>query len=197
MFVTSCVAVLTFSAGLRLPQSSAVAVRTHPCAMAGFGGGAAPSSKKKKGAKKDKTAELSPKKQWDRLKEFARAGEPRNAVYARARGEEDWFKVGEVATKAGVDLATAVQTHKRMILEHAVRVSPKHSTRAKELECGFGTGDAGEPVPLDSRNLTPAAAAACGFEGAPDATARYFRAVDSGRDTVDKAFGKEGKGGKL
>lgn len=153
-------------------------------AMAGFG--AAP----KKGAKKKAAAPLSPKKQWDRYKALVKGGATPCGVFARARGDEAWVKVGSVAVAPDprVSLPAGVAVHKRLILEHAVRVAPKLSPKAKELECGFAVGDA---APKALERPEPAAAADAGFEGLPDPSARYGGQQAS--EAVNLEFGLTGK----
>jgi hypothetical protein len=153
--------------------------------MAGFGGGPA----KKKGNKKAATAKVAPlnmKKQWDRFK--ALAGSPAAEVFARARGDNSWTKVGQIRHEESVAGAAAVQLHKRLILEHAVRVEPKFVPKARELECGFATGDA-EPKVLQKSE--PAEPSAAGFEGEPDSSGRYFGL--SAKAAVDHAFGQQAR----
>lgn len=158
---------------------------SHSCTlqMAGFGG-----ASKKGAGKKDKPAskatKLSMKRQWDRHQELVGSGSPRNLVFARIPGDEEWTPVGDVAAASGVDVAAAVQLHKRFILEHATRVSPRLALKAKSLECGFAAvGD--EPSLLISKGLSPADPSGAGFEGAPDPSARYA-AADSNLDAVKK-----------
>lgn len=146
---------------------AARAVRAHNIQMAGFGGG----SKKPAGKKAAKPAsKLSMKRQWDRFSEHVGNGSPRIPVFARIPGEQ-WTAVGDVACAPGVAAAAGVQLHKRFILEHATRVSPKMALKATDLEAGFSEGDASEPSPLDKVDAADAAKA--GFEGAPDPSARY------------------------
>jgi len=134
--------------------------------MAGFGAPAKSSSK----AKGKKVAKLGVKRQWDRFKDLVSGGAARNPVYARLPGEE-WTKVGEVACDESTTVAAAAQLHKRLILEHAVRVAPLLVQRAKELECGYSS--TGEPEPALLTKCEPADVASCGFEGMPDASSRY------------------------
>ena len=141
--------------------------------MAGFGGGGGKSSGKKKTAKSSApaAAKLSMKRQWDRFQELVGSGQPRHTVYAKITGEEGWTVVGDVACAEGVPVPAAVQLHKRFILEHATRVSPKLALKAKSLECGWGSADGAEPTRLEKTDAADAAGA--GFEGAPDPSARY------------------------
>lgn len=152
----------------------------QPVQMAGFGGATGAAKGKKKGGAKTKgaavkKAPLSMKRQWDRHQQLVGSGQPRNAVFARIQGDEEsgWVEVGDVATAPGTDLAGAVQLHKRLILEHAARVSPKLSLKAKSLECGFAAagGDGDSPAVLAKVEAVDAAAA--GFEGLPDPSGRY------------------------
>lgn len=136
--------------------------------MAGFGGGAA--KKAKSGGKKaagKSAAPLSPKRQWERLREQRDAGCELTAVYARVRNKDEWYEVGDVTASKGTDIAAAIQVQKRLILEHAPRVHPVLLSQAKQLECGFG-----EPTAPLSK-VEPAEAADAGFVGRADASGRY------------------------
>ena len=161
--------------------------RTAVVRMAGFGGGAAKPAKGGKGKSKKESkapaAKLSMKRQWDRLNELVGGGAPRNPVFARLPDAE-WLPVGDVACAAGTSVAAAVQLHKRFILEHATRVSPKLALQSKLLECGYIDAIQGfdEPARLEKVEAAPVADA--GFEGAPDPSARY--AALSNMDAVKK-----------
>lgn len=154
---------------LRLPESVARALSPS---MAGFGVAAA--NKKKSGKKEvaKPVAKLSMRRQWDRFNELVGSGAPRTPVYARASGDKEWTAVGYVASAEGIGAASAVQLHKRFILEHAVRVSPKLQLKVKTLECGYATG-VDEEKSLLEKGTTPADAPDAGFEGLPDPSARY------------------------
>ena len=142
--------------------------------MAGFGAPAAKGSKgSKKGSKTSKkgvgkTAELSPKRQWDKFKELVSVGAERHAVFAQL--DDKWTVVGSVAVASPGTAAQAAQFNKRLILEHAPRVNPALQLRAKELVCGLAGAD-GEPEALTKQEV--ATSLECGFEGAPDATGKY------------------------
>ena len=147
------------------------------CAVAMAGFGASPSAKggSKKGAGKKPVAKLSMKRQWDRFQELVGNGAMRHPVYARISGEDAaWTEVGDVACINDVTVAAAVQCHKRLILEHAVRVSPKLALKSKSLECGYATRSSDgvtEPGLLEKTDASDVGAA--GFEGGPDPSARY------------------------
>ena len=87
----------------------------------------------------------------------------------------------------------AAQFNKRLILEHACRVKPALALKSKELVCGVA-GDDGEPVVLVRQDLPDDLV--CGFEGAPDASARY-RALNNldGVKKLDEANSKLPMGG--
>lgn len=138
--------------------------------MGGFGGaGGAKSSKGGGGGKKAAAAAapLSPKRQWERLREQRDAGSEIVPVFARVAKEEKWYEVGDVTAGKGIEVAAAVQVQKRMVLEHAVRVHPQLLPKAKQLECGFG-----EPSRLLPK-VDPADPANAGFVGRADASGRY------------------------
>lgn len=162
--------------------------------MAGFGSSAAKGGKKS-GKNAVKPAKLSMKRQWDRFNELSKSGAPRTPVFARVTGDVDdaWTAVGEVACAEGVPVAAAVQLHKRFILEHAARVSPKLALKAKSLECGFASAG-GAPGLLEKTD--PADAASAGFEGAPDASGRYkaLSNIDSIKQ-MDEASSTQSMGG--
>ena len=53
----------------------------------------------------------------------------------------------------------------------AVRVAPLFAERARELQCGYASPDAPEPVLLEKCEASDVAKS--GFEGMPDASSRY------------------------
>ena len=145
--------------------------------MAGFGGGGGGAAAgKKKGKKagaaaasKPAVASLSPKKQWDRFKDHRKAGVDPVVVYARVKGTDAWLEVGDVTASDGATSGGSVQTQKRLILEHAVRVHPVLLPKARELECGL---DAGGSTVVHEKTQA-AEAASSGFVGRADASGRY------------------------
>jgi len=157
-----------------------------PALMAGFG---APSSKGGKGKAKTKkeakpaAPKLSMKQQWERFKGLVNDGLPRHPVYARLPDGE-WLCVGDVACAAHVGVPSAVQLHKRFILEHATRVSPKLALRSKELVCGYAIAGADDAEPVLLEKVEAAERQSAGFEGAADPSARY--AALSNLDAVKK-----------
>lgn len=157
LLLVSCFAVMT-SGGLRTAQ---------PQMMAGFG-----ASKKGSGAgaktKSTAPVALSPKKQWGRFKEHRAQGIDATIVYARVRGSEAWYEVGEVTASKG-PVAAGVQVQKRLILEHAVRVHPQLLAKARELECGIEVDGATQ---VHAR-CDPIAATNAGFVGRADSSGRY------------------------
>ena len=166
----------TANRGSIAARSSAARCIPEAHRMAGFGG-AAPASKGKKGksGKKGKAAskpanDVSPKRQWDRFKELVSDGAPRIKVYAQL--DESWTEVGDVAVKAPGTGAMAAMFNKRLILEHAVRVKPSLTLRARELKAGFAGAD-GEPELLTKQEMP--ADLLCGFEGLPDSSGMYSK----------------------
>ena len=89
-----------------------------------------PKGGKKGGAKPkvDKKATLSPRRQWDKFKELVSGGAPRHRVYAQLEGK--WTECGEIAVSGGT-AAQGAQFNKRLILEHAVRINPALTVRAR------------------------------------------------------------------
>ena len=146
--------------------------------MGGFGGGAGAAKKSKKGSKPVAAAPLSPKRQWERLREQRDAGCEPTPVFARVRNADKWFEAGDVTAAKGTDITAAIQAQKRMILEHAVRVHPQLLAKAKELECGHG-----DPTILHVK-VAAADAANAGFVGRADASGRYGKS-QSEIDTLE------------
>merc|ERR1712118_376962 len=74
-----------------------------------------------------------------------------------------WLLVGEVAVKEGTT-EQAVQYQKHLILEHAMRMSPRLRVAKATLECGLGEEGAVRKVakPADMPEVV-----VCGFVGAP------------------------------
>ena len=110
--------------------------------MAGFG-----ASPKAKPAKKEP---LSPKKQWTAFLRLKDDGAAPVDVYARdaATDGDEWQLIGQVAVGAGASAAEAVQYQKRLILEHAGRLSPRLKAATKTLAMGIAEGDGVVPWAL-------------------------------------------------
>jgi len=124
---------------------------------------------------------VSAKRQWDRHKALVGGGQSPWAVFARAEGGGEWLPVGNVSFAEG-DAAQAAATHKRLILEHAVRLYPqlypqRHSLQAA-VEASQGSGGATaaalEPQPQ------PQQPALCGFVGREDVASGYYCTRPSG-----------------
>lgn len=178
---------------LLAPSQPRAGSLTRVLQMAGFGSGA--QGKAKKGAK-DKTASLTMRRQWDRFKELSKAAAPKTAVYARIKDDDAWVLVGTVCAAASVEAAAAVQLQKRLILEHATRVSTKLALKASSLECGLGpVGDPAAVALLDARGLDAPAASAAGFEGEPDPSSRY-KGTSNQADSAARDMGLQGAGVK-
>ena len=145
--------------------------------MAGFGG-AQPKSKVAKGGKGGKskagptTKGLSARKQWD-LYTKLRDGDGQTAkVYARdgaAEGDE-WLYVGIVAAECQDTFAAAAHFQKRLILEHAARMSPRLRVAKSTLELGCEAGDKIAKVAKADAPDRP-----CGFVGEPDPGGFYSK----------------------
>ena len=106
-------------------------------AMAGFGAKQVAKGKKAKAPKK---AKLSPKAQWDKYRAMLKENSPTVAVSARVKGAlgVTWHDVGFVSVRREADAQAATQFHKRLILEHALRLHPQLVADKEFLECGFG-----------------------------------------------------------
>ena len=121
--------------------------------MAGFGGDKPAGGKGKAGfgskGKAPKKKELvSPKRQWDSYTRITEAGVKPVKVFARDGATEGdvWMLVGQLAIDAAEGSAEqAAQYQKRLILEHAARLSPRLKVAQARLEDS-------NPVPA----LTPA-----------------------------------------
>ena len=111
--------------------------------MAGFGGDKPAGGKAKAGfgskGKVPKKKELvSPKRQWDSYTRITEAGVKPIKVFARDTakdGGDEWMLVGNLAIDAADGSAEqAAQYQKRLILEHAARMSPRLKVAQVSLE---------------------------------------------------------------
>ena len=84
-----------------------------------------------------------PKKTLLHFGETVKGGAKAYRVFARVQGEEEWFEVGEVASKPDSPDA-ACTLHKRLALEYAVDQYPKLKPKAKQLELGYSAGGQGD-----------------------------------------------------
>ena len=143
--------------------------RTPVVAMAGFG---AKQPAKGKKAKAPKKAKLSPKAQWDKYRAMLKEDAPTVAVSARVKGAlgVKWHDVGFVSVRKEADAQAATQFHKRLILEHALRLHPQLVADKEFLECGHGD----PPVSLEKTE----AECECGFMGVPDPASGYYTRYD-------------------
>ncbi len=133
---------------------------------------------KRREASRRKQSNLVPlQRQADRHVELLKAGAPAWPVYVRqgTQGDE-WLEVGHVSVDAasGASAAQAAQLHKRLILEHGLRLYPKLGMHRLTLECGVASGAPdGEPEALEQK-ADAAPLEACGFLGTADPTAGHF-----------------------
>lgn len=111
--------------------------------MAGFGAAKPAGGKGKAGfgskGKVPKKKELvSPKRQWDSYTRITEAGVKPIKVFARDTakdGGDEWMLVGNLAIDAADGSAEqAAQYQKRLILEHAARMSPRLKVAQVSLE---------------------------------------------------------------
>ena len=173
---------------LNPPCRHAIAPLPHVTMMAGFGGGAKPSSKASKGKGKSKGAQtaaskrqLSPKRQWDVHTQLVKDGATQAAVHAYlppaagAEGDGQWLEVGTVSVGAGGTLEQAARLNKRFILEHAVRLNPALTPRSKELQCGLSAaGKADAPPSLLAKGVEVPDDLVAGFCGTPHPPSGYY-----------------------
>ena len=135
--------------------------------MAGFGGGS--SAGKKKAAKK-KPSGVTAQQSWETFRTLRSSDQVlTTTVFARLPDDDaKWLNVGGVIVEAPGTRAEAVNSNKRLILEHAARLHPKLAVRSRELVCGYiQTGEApGEVVPLEKCSVSKSLRA--GFQGLPD-----------------------------
>ena len=179
---TLSVALLAPPAMMR-PAKNRVAMMRQPgvAMMAGFGGGGGAKkggakAAKKTGAKdrgksagKDKTAALSPKRQWDVFTKMMSDGASKFEVYARVSGEEKWYDCGSVSVADTADAQAATFMHKRLVLEHAVRLNPVLTPKARELELGYSLD--GKHVVVSTKDDKKVQA---GYFGKPDPPSGYY-----------------------
>ena len=165
------------------PAQNRVAMMRQPdvAMMAGFGGGGGAKkggakAAKKTGAKdrgksagKDKTAALSPKRQWDVFTKMMSDGASKFEVYARVQGEEKWYDCGSVSVADTADAQAATFMHKRLVLEHAVRLNPVLTPKARELELGYSLD--GKHVVVSTKDDKKVQA---GYFGKPDPPSGYY-----------------------
>jgi hypothetical protein len=154
--------------------------------MAGFGSEAAAPKKAKVASKPSgkaaskaankaaRSSGMSAKRQWDQHTELVKSGCATTRVWARPANSQDaaeWVEVGSISAEEASDLGAAAHAQKRLILEHAGRVSPKLLV-LKALECGYGD-DEGSIV-LVAKGPPPEGVT-CGLLGLPDAGGFYKR----------------------
>ena len=123
--------------------------------MAGFGAAKPAGGKKGKAgfgskAKAPKKKELvAPKRQWDSYTRLTEAGAKPVKCFARdgAKDGDEWMLVGNLAIAAADGSAEqAAQYQKRLILEHAARMSPRLKVAQVGLE---------DSIPNPDANLSP------------------------------------------
>ena len=122
--------------------------------MAGFGAAKPAGGKGKAGfgskAKAPKKKELvAPKRQWDSYTRLTEAGAKPVKCFARdgAKDGDEWMLVGNLAIAAADGSAEqAAQYQKRLILEHAARMSPRLKVAQVCLE---------DSIPNPDANLSP------------------------------------------
>jgi hypothetical protein len=159
--------------------------------MAGFGAAKPAGGKGKAGfgskGKVPKKKELvSPKRQWDSYTRITEAGVKPIKVFARdtAKAGDEWMLVGNLAIDAADGSAEqAAQYQKRLILEHAARMSPRLKVAQASLETGLEV--LGEPTKLVKPDSMPETLT-CGFLGEPDAGGFYARGSRNIRDMAAK-----------
>ena len=131
---------------VRAPSASA----RSAVSMAGFGAAKPAGGKGKAGfgskAKAPKKKELvAPKRQWDSYTRLTEAGAKPVKCFARdgAKDGDEWMLVGNLAIAAADGSAEqAAQYQKRLILEHAARMSPRLKVAKVGLEDSIPNRDA-------------------------------------------------------
>lgn len=159
--------------------------------MAGFGAAKPAGGKGKAGfgskGKAPKKKELvSPKRQWDSYTRITEAGAKPIKAFARdtAKDGDTWMLVGNLAIDAADGSAEqAAQYQKRLILEHAARLSPRLKVAQATLEVGLEV--LGEPAKLVKPDSMPETLI-CGFLGEPDPGGFYARGSRNIRDMAAK-----------
>lgn len=159
--------------------------------MAGFGAAKPAGGKGKAGfgskGKAPKKKELvSPKRQWDSYTRITEAGAKPIKAFARdtAKDGDTWMLVGNLAIDAADGSAEqAAQYQKRLILEHAARLSPRLKVAQATLEVGLEV--LGEPAKLVKPDSVPETLI-CGFLGEPDPGGFYARGSRNIRDMAAK-----------
>ena len=163
------------------PRRSALLTPT----MAGFGGGggktkAAP----KKGAKKEP---VSARKQWTAWSRLTDGGAESIKVFARdgKLESDEWLHVGQVAVGKGATLEQGLQFQKRLILEHAMRMSPRLAIAKASLVMGFAQGG-GDEVTASAKPESMPESVVCGFYGEPDPGGFYAKGNRNEKDMAAK-----------
>ena len=196
VLMMSTVALLSFTTA-SLHSSHAMVAGGRACrhvSMAGFGS-AAPKKAKSKAGKASKKG-LDPMKQWSIYSELRKLDDvTTTSVYARLPGEgEKWKEVGGCVVQLPGTRQQGVMLHKRLILEHAARLSPSHALRSRELLCGYtdlpGSMQSTEAdiVTLEKCDVPPELRA--GFCGLPDTKTNMYAT----KTTAPKETGKGVKG---
>jgi len=125
---------------LQLRRAGGAACAVH---MAGFG---APSGAKDSKAPKKITG--IPKKTLLNYGEIVRQGAKSYRVFARVKGEDKWYEVGQTASTPDAPDA-ACTLHKRLALEYAADIYPTLKAKSKELELGYSSsGEAEDDIVL-------------------------------------------------
>lgn len=131
---------------------------------------------------------ISAKRQWDRYVALRSDGASFCEVFARPIAADGgapsaWKPVGHVAFGAAADAMSATALHKRLILEHSLRLHPELVRHRAELECGVVVSADAEPSLLEGTEL--AEPSACGFMGTPDESSGYYVETPSGAAVIN------------
>ena len=152
--------------------------------MAGFGGGGTPSkAAAKKGAKKEP---VSARKQWNALTRLTDGGSESTKVFARDSklDADEWLHVGQVAVGKDTTLEQGLQYQKRLILEHATRMSPRLAIAKATLEMGVAKGGGDDVAALVKPTMPESVVR--GFVGEPDAGGFYSKGNRNDKDMAAK-----------
>mmetsp|Transcript_15947 Transcript_15947/g.23662 ORF Transcript_15947/g.23662 Transcript_15947/m.23662 type:complete len:204 (-) Transcript_15947:50-661(-) len=139
------------------------------------------------------------RKQEKSFEELKKSNSKIGIVHARAKGTENWHKIGKIASEDD-DLEAATQGQKRLILDHALLLHTFLMTNKNALEVGFAESEDGEikSVSKDSYKNQKV-----GLQLDPVKMGPYYKKTDqyglSGRIDKKSSIGRtsQAKGGEV